>query len=497
MVVVKPRFKARDKGLTLISILLMLSVVGIPQLAAGQTIEQLVQQGNEAQAAGNFSEAEAIWRRVLQDNPNNADAYYNLGRALSNQGKLEEAIAAYRQALKIYPNYAPAYNNLGVALRDQGKLEEAIAAYRQALKIHPNNAIAYNNLGVALRDQGKLEEAIAAYRQALKIHPNDAIAYNNLGNALRNQGKLEEAIVAYRQVIKINPNYVSPYVDLGLALYDQGKLEEAIAAYHQALKMYPNYAPAYYNLAEAERLLALRRNPQPILFDDRQWVPSQRDEPLVAILRPVVRIIAKIPNGNNIGAGWVVKRQGNRIFIITNRHVVSDEQGTKRQSNNIEVEFFSEAPNNNRRRQPAKIVHITNPNDSLDLAILEVTEAPEDIEPLQILSGRVSRATPVRIIGHPFNGGVWAAVPGEVSNYNPNEDKILIDATLAQGNSGGPVLDEKNRVIALMVQITNNADINLAQDNLPPLSSQPATSGFGFAYRIEVVMEQLHRWGIF
>jgi superkiller protein 3 len=91
-------------------------------------VNLLILQGNAAQAARKYTEAEVIWRRVIEIKLNNADAYNNLGNALRDQKKLKEAIAAYQKAIQLQPDFAAAYNNLGNALRDQKKLDEAIAA---------------------------------------------------------------------------------------------------------------------------------------------------------------------------------------------------------------------------------------------------------------------------------------------------------------------------------------------------------------------------------
>ena len=64
-----------------------------------------------------------------------ADAHFNRGNALQEQGKLEEAIAAYRAAIRLQPDYADAHDNLGIALEDRGKLEEAVAAFREAIRL--------------------------------------------------------------------------------------------------------------------------------------------------------------------------------------------------------------------------------------------------------------------------------------------------------------------------------------------------------------------------
>ncbi|MEG4068139.1 tetratricopeptide repeat protein [Microcoleus sp. Pol11C2] len=267
----------------LLALVLTLSLAGMPQLAVAQTIEELFQQGNAAQKAENYSQAEAIYRRIIQLEPNNAKAYNHLGIALYYiQGKLEEAITAYRQAIQLDPQYADAYYNLGMALYKQEKLEEAIVASRQATQLEPKSAAAYYNLGVMLREQGKLEEAItasrqaiqldpklaeayknlgvilsyqekheeaiAAYRQAIQFDPKSAITYHNLGTQLSLQGKQEEAITAYRQAIQLDPKLAPPYSGLGFSLDNQGKLEEAIAAYRQAIQLDPKYADAYHGV---------------------------------------------------------------------------------------------------------------------------------------------------------------------------------------------------------------------------------------------------------
>ena len=66
--------------------------------------------------------------------------------------------SGYRRALELKPDYADAYSNLGNALTDQGKLDEAVATYRKALELKPDNVKALNNRGLALAGQGKLDE---------------------------------------------------------------------------------------------------------------------------------------------------------------------------------------------------------------------------------------------------------------------------------------------------------------------------------------------------
>jgi superkiller protein 3 len=343
----------RNAKLFALALTLLLAVNS--QVAALPSIDELFQRGNAAQETGNYSQAEAIWRQVIRIDPNNANAYYNLGIALRRQKKLDEAVAAYRQAIALNPKDAKAYNNLGNVLYDQKKLDEAVAAYRQAIALNPKDAKAYNNLGIVLADQKKLDEAVAAFRQAIELNPKDADFYNNLGYTLQQQGKLQEAIEEYKRSLALNPNLVI----------------------------------AQNNLKEAQRLLALRQNPQPVFAEK---LPTLAQNPLLPTFRSVVKVVAKIPTGNNIGTGWVVKRQGNVAWILTNRHVVTDAEGSKRRSEEIEVEFYSQ--NTIRLRRSAQIMQITPDNENeLDLALLKVEGVPEDIQPLLLCIGSINRGS--------------------------------------------------------------------------------------------------------
>ncbi len=446
---------------------------------------------------GKLDEAIAAYQKAIEIDPDYADAYYNIGIALRKQGKLDEAIAAYQKAIEIDPDYAKAYYNIGIALRKQGKLEEAIAAYQKAIEIDPDYAKAYYNIGIALDDQGKLEEAIAAYQKAIEIDPDYAKAYYNMGIALRKQGKLEEAIAAYQKAIEIDPDDADAYNNMGYALEKQGKLEEAIAAYQKAIEIDPDYTRAFNNLDEAKRLLAMATVPISPNIDDRKYLPSETEEPLVKKLRSTARIIATISEGANIGTGWVIQRQGNTVWIVTNRHVISDSR-SKRLSDTIEVEFYSTLTNEKRPRYKV-IEKITDNQDHIDLAVLKVEGIPDDIEPLKFKSGWVQRNLSVTIIGHPYNIKTpWSSVEGKVMNYDPNNDFIPLNALVADGNSGGPVLNREGQVIAMMVSIREEDDI-LPIDNRGTqivLENPRSTGDIGLAYRIDIVIEKIQEWGI-
>ncbi|NRB08119.1 MAG: tetratricopeptide repeat protein [Richelia sp.] len=76
----------------------------------------------------------AGYRRRIQNNPDNATAYNNIGSLLVVQGQAQEGIAIYQQAIRRLPNDSTAYYNLGVTLYNQGELAQADKRLKQAQK---------------------------------------------------------------------------------------------------------------------------------------------------------------------------------------------------------------------------------------------------------------------------------------------------------------------------------------------------------------------------
>ena len=143
-------------------------------------------------------------------------------------------------------------------------------------------------------------------------------------------------------------------------------------------------------------------------------------------------------------------------------------------------------------RFPARIRDITAPNDPLDLAILEVRNLPDDIEPLPLASSPAPMLGDILIIGHPFTGNPWTMESGRVANIvaDPRQQNLQIGgATLAVGNSGSPVI-YNDEVVGLLVTIGDELGSS------PPRGQGNSIGGFGFAYPLNILQNQLQAWGI-
>ena len=231
---------------------------------AGPAIEALAARANAAaqvkelfaeavahHQAGRLDSAGAIYRQILDTEPNHPGSLNFMGMIVHQNGRPTEAESIYRRALEIKPDFAQAHNNLGNVLKDLGRLAEAEESYRRALTIEPDSALTLGNLGNALNALNRPKEAEACCRKALEIDPDSAVAHNNLGNALEGLDRPAEAEASYRRALEIDPDFAEAHNNLGNVLKGLEHLSEAVASYRRALEIRPDFAIAHNNLGNA------------------------------------------------------------------------------------------------------------------------------------------------------------------------------------------------------------------------------------------------------
>ncbi len=201
--------------------------------------------------AGRLTEAETIYRAVLDIAPTQPDALHLLGMAAHQKGQNDLAADLIARSIAVRPDAADSHGHLGLVLRRLGRLDEAVAACRKALALDSTLVEVHNTLGNALMDLGRTEDAVASYRAAIASQPDYAEAHYNHGNALQKLGRWADAADSLRTAITRKPAFPEAHNNLGLVLHDLGRLEDALACYRQAISLRPNFPEAHNNLGRA------------------------------------------------------------------------------------------------------------------------------------------------------------------------------------------------------------------------------------------------------
>jgi len=188
----------------------------------------------------NHSAAELHFRKAIELNPANVDAWVTLGFLLGQQGDYTESELCNRKAIDLQPGHYGALTNLGHALKEQGRFDEALEFYSRACNIRPNQAASWVNQGAVYGVMMDLDRAIGCYRKALKLKPNTAGIAQALASLLRMTGRFREAEHHCRTALGIEPGVARHHVELGDIFVAMGNYDEAVDCYNRLIK---NYSP--------------------------------------------------------------------------------------------------------------------------------------------------------------------------------------------------------------------------------------------------------------
>ncbi len=121
--------------------------------------------------------AEEAWKKALEVKADYAEAMNALSTLYNNQKRFDEASAMSAKAAGAGGGGgADATFNQGIILWNQGKIAEAKAKFEETIKANPTHADAHYQLGMALLNEGKLPEAVAAFEAYVKLDPNGQYA---------------------------------------------------------------------------------------------------------------------------------------------------------------------------------------------------------------------------------------------------------------------------------------------------------------------------------
>ena len=118
--------------------------------------------------------------RRESDSPRPLDATINRVQSLIKQEKFDKARKILEEAIEQNPKEAELYFQLANIHHQQRQPEAALRALNSCLTINPRDARALSNLGYLMQNQGKHDEAAAAFKKALAIDPEQPETVSNL-----------------------------------------------------------------------------------------------------------------------------------------------------------------------------------------------------------------------------------------------------------------------------------------------------------------------------
>jgi tetratricopeptide (TPR) repeat protein len=143
-----------------------------------------------------------------------AAATLNAARELIRQGRKAEGEAMYKKVLRNDPRALPALAGLGMLCLERGDFQEAEEYLSRATALAPNDCVPMSLLAMAKMHGGDTEGAIACAMRTIALPPSAGVLHR-MGSLFREAGEFDKAQECYERAIRLQPDYVPPYFSLG------------------------------------------------------------------------------------------------------------------------------------------------------------------------------------------------------------------------------------------------------------------------------------------
>ena len=180
--------------------------------ASSGSSDALFAQALRHHQLGQWFEAEAVCRTIVEHDPRHLGSLHLLGALAQSRGAHDEAASRFRSVIAVKPDVAAVHYSLGRSLAETGRLEEAVrrssAPARstpppcRGSRRAPTTPGPISILAIS-HGAGPLCRGAALYERALALRPELGEAHNNLGALLLSQGKLAEASARFVRALDL------------------------------------------------------------------------------------------------------------------------------------------------------------------------------------------------------------------------------------------------------------------------------------------------------
>ncbi|MDS1140569.1 tetratricopeptide repeat protein [Pusillimonas sp. SM2304] len=149
--------------------------------------------------AGRTDTAVETLKKADEAMPDSTEIKYDLAMLYERQGNMDQFEALMKRVIELDPNNANAYNALGYTYADQNRLlDEAEGLLERALELDPDNPFILDSVGWYLFRTGDLEAAIEYLERSYRQLPSADVAAH-LGEALWASQRHDEARSIWRE----------------------------------------------------------------------------------------------------------------------------------------------------------------------------------------------------------------------------------------------------------------------------------------------------------
>jgi predicted TPR repeat methyltransferase len=170
-----------------------------------KNIETRFSRACDLHSRSEFSAAEKIYLRLLEQMPDAGLVHYNIGLLYYQTKRYNRAINHYTLAKKSAPADPDLLFNLALCQKKIGRVEDAAKSFQQLIQLEPKEPDSLYNLANCYRELRKYDQAEDAYLRALAEQPDHLSANRNLAYLYHLRGDFENGLKYYNRVLDIDP----------------------------------------------------------------------------------------------------------------------------------------------------------------------------------------------------------------------------------------------------------------------------------------------------
>ncbi|BAV04135.1 Tetratricopeptide repeat-containing protein [Filimonas lacunae] len=186
-------------------------------------------------------------KMILQEEPGNEEALYKICFWTDFTGRNEESIKLHLQIIDEQPFNELAWFNLAASYQGIKLYEKAIDAYQYAIVIDEKFDYAYRNMGDAYIRLRKYKEAIEALEKVLELTRPEEVIYEAIGHCYHRLGNFAQARIHYRKASHMNPEDSKLYYKIAATYISEQQWDNAVKNLDSAMRLQKSVPE--YNLA--------------------------------------------------------------------------------------------------------------------------------------------------------------------------------------------------------------------------------------------------------
>ena len=187
---------------------------------------------------------------VLEEDPNNEEALYKICFWTDFTGRNEESIRLHQKLIDEQPYNALAWFNLAAAYQGLKLHEKAIDAYQFAIVIDEKFDYAYRNMGDAFLRLRKYKEAIEALEKVLELSRPEDVIYEAIGHCYHRMKNYAQARFHYKKAVHLNAEDSRLYQKIAITYMLESKWEMAIKQLEHAIRIHKHINEYYILMGE-------------------------------------------------------------------------------------------------------------------------------------------------------------------------------------------------------------------------------------------------------